>query len=306
MRPLEYRVVASPESVEARVAESRRPILVTGSHRSGSTWVGRKIATSARLGYIHEPFGLHHHPGVCAMRVPYWFFYVTDQNARDVQPYLEKTLRFSYSPLAEIRAARKPRHLARLAEDGGHFLKYRLRRARPLMKDPIALFSSEWLASTFDMQVILLVRHPAAFAASLRRLGYRHPFSHFLQQPTLMRDHLAPFEGDIEAMQDPHDVLDEAALLWRLITFMTVKMRDAHPDWAFFRYEDLVRDPSGRFGEMFDMMGLSFTPQIGERIASTTNPNLKGWKDQLAPDEIALLRSRVAELASPLYTDADW
>jgi hypothetical protein len=289
------------------VSESRRPILVTGSHRSGSTWVGQRIATSPEVGYIHEPFGLNHHPGVCAMRVPYWFLYVTEDNAADFRPYLQKTLRFSYSPLAELRAARKPRHLARLASDGGHFLKYRMRHGRPLMKDPIALFSSDWLASEFDMRVILLVRHPAAFAASLRRLGYRHPFSHFVEQPRLMRDHLGSFEGEIRAMdEEPHGVLEEAALLWRLITFMTLKLRDAHPDWAFYRYEDLVRDPATRFSEMFDAVGLPFTTEVRDGIARTTNPHLTPWKDQLAPKEVAQLRSRVAELASLLYADTDW
>ncbi len=76
------------------------------------------------------------------------------------------------------------------------------------MKDPLALFSSEWLASEFDMDVVLLVRHPAAFAASVRRQGYHHPFSHFLLQPALM-DRLRPFEAEIEAMEtSSHDVLD--------------------------------------------------------------------------------------------------
>ena len=32
-----------------------KPILVTGSHRSGSTWVGKMLATSPSVNYIHEP-----------------------------------------------------------------------------------------------------------------------------------------------------------------------------------------------------------------------------------------------------------
>jgi hypothetical protein len=93
------------------------------------------------------------------MRVPYWFTYVTEENASAFRPAIDKTLRFSYSPLAELRAARRPRHLARLVMDGGHFLKYRLLRCRPLLKDPLALFSAGWLASEYDMDVVLLVRH---------------------------------------------------------------------------------------------------------------------------------------------------
>ena len=32
------------------------PILVTGSHRSGTTWAGQMLATAPGIGYIHEPF----------------------------------------------------------------------------------------------------------------------------------------------------------------------------------------------------------------------------------------------------------
>ena len=37
-------------------------ILVTGSHRSGSTWVGRMVASASNVGYIHEPIILIRHP----------------------------------------------------------------------------------------------------------------------------------------------------------------------------------------------------------------------------------------------------
>ena len=38
------------------MALGRRPILVTGSHRSGTTWVGKTIALSPSVTYIGEPF----------------------------------------------------------------------------------------------------------------------------------------------------------------------------------------------------------------------------------------------------------
>ena len=49
-----------------------RPILVTGSHRSGSTWVGNMIALSPEIQYIPETFKpnglLRHH-----RLLDYWF-----------------------------------------------------------------------------------------------------------------------------------------------------------------------------------------------------------------------------------------
>ena len=285
----------------------RRPILVTGSHRSGSSWVGKMIATSPRIGYIHEPFNVDHHPGVCPMVVPFWFLYLTEDNAREFAPHLDRTLRFSYSPLAELIAVRRPRHLGRLLFDGADFAKYRFQRRRPLIKDPLALFSAEWLASNYDMKVVLLVRHPAAFASSVRRQEYRHPFSHFLQQPRLMHDHLESFESDIQAMHDhTPDSIEESALLWRITTHMTLKLKDSHPDWLFYRYEDLASDPAESFERIFNMLHLEFNSEIRDRIVRSTHPNISGWRRHLSRREIDVLRSEVDELAGLLYTDADW
>lgn len=50
---------------------------------------------------------------------------------------------------------------------------------RLLIKDPLAYFSSKWFAKSYDMDVLILIRHPAAFAASLKQQGWYFPFSHF-------------------------------------------------------------------------------------------------------------------------------
>ena len=47
---------------------------------------------------------------------------------------------------------------------------------RPLLKDPIAIMSCEWLAETFNMDVIVVIRHPAAFVASLKVAGWEFAF----------------------------------------------------------------------------------------------------------------------------------
>ena len=210
------------------MAESRRPILVTGSHRSGSTWVGRKNRDIGAIG-VH-PRAIRAAPssrGLCHARSV--LVLLCDGSERSRRPAVpgEDPSLFVQPPGG---APCCPRTATSCALGRGWW---------PLPELPPSASAAAHEGS--DRPVLVRVArvdirhagdpagpHPAAFAASLRRLGDRHPFSHFLQQPTLMRDHLAPFERDIEAMQDPHDVLDEAALLWRLLTFMTVKMRDAH------------------------------------------------------------------------------
>ena len=61
-----------------------KPILVTGSHRCGSTWIGKVIATSPSVDYIHEPFNGMCRPGKCSVKFPHTFTYITDNNESDL------------------------------------------------------------------------------------------------------------------------------------------------------------------------------------------------------------------------------
>ena len=95
--------------------------------------------------------------------------------------------------------------------------QFRRFKRRPLMKDPCALFSAEWLARRFDMQVVIMIRHPAAFVSEMQALQVPFPFSHLLKQPLLMEAHLLPFEGAIQDYAShTHSIMDQALLAWKL------------------------------------------------------------------------------------------
>jgi hypothetical protein len=49
-----------------------RPILVTGAHRSGTTWVGTSLGKSRHVCYMHEPFNFCG-PGIYRLPVSYHF-----------------------------------------------------------------------------------------------------------------------------------------------------------------------------------------------------------------------------------------
>jgi LPS sulfotransferase NodH len=49
------------------------PILVTGTHRSGTTWVGKMLAADSSTAYISEPLNVLHRPGVYRAKVKHWY-----------------------------------------------------------------------------------------------------------------------------------------------------------------------------------------------------------------------------------------
>ena len=259
--------------VSYRLMPGARPILVTGSHRSGTGWVGRMIAStpSPPVAYLWEPFSLLHRPGVCDAVFPYWFQYICEENAAGFESSIGDMLSHRYKTLAELRAVRTPKDVGRLVRDRSRFIQAERSHARPLLKDPIAVFSAEWLCDTFDMDVIVLIRHPAAFSYSIKRYDWTHPFDHFVKQPLLMRDLLTPYEEELQAAaESAPPILDQAILLWNVIHSAIQRFRERRPRWLFVRLEDLANDPLGGFREIYERLGLAFDDRVAANIEATS------------------------------------
>lgn len=303
------------------------PILVTGAHRSGTSWVGSMLAAASipRVAYLEEPFNLERPIGMCPDRLPYWFAYVTPASAPQMRRSVGAMIDHRYATGRELMTVRTPRGLARLGRDRFRVHRAHRRQARPLIKDPIAVFSAEWLADSFDMDVVVCVRHPAGFAGSLVRLGWRHPFDHFLRQPELMHDLLAPFADEIRwyaAHEQP--VLAQAALLWKLIYSTVDGYRARRPAWSFVRLEDLAADPVGGFIGLYRRTGLVFDENAYDAIrrsSAASNPTrtagssqirrnspaaADAWRSTLAPRQVAQVRRIVGDVAERFYPEQDW
>lgn len=176
------------------------------------------------------------------------------------------------------------------------------------------------------MNVILMIRHPAAFTSSVRRLNWEHDFNGFLQQPLLMRDHLSSFAGEIEKFaKHKQDSLDRAILLWRMIYHMILKYQQVHKDWIFLRHEDVSADPIQHFMYLFKRLDLEFTDKVKKTIEDYTNDSnpieaykrdlvtkraskadITSWKKKLTPAEITHIRNNVEDISSSFYSDSDW
>jgi hypothetical protein len=196
----------------------------------------------------------------------------------------------------------------------------------PLIKDPVALMSADWLARRFGLNVIVMIRHPAAFVKSMkdRHWGF-YPSRWALPQPLLMRDFLAPFEKMIELEQEQHDIIDQTALLWKILNYVALEYKKKNTGWIFLRHEDIALNPIAGFRNLYDKLGLVFSDDIQQAIydsSKDTNPaegtgnvqfvqrnsraTVSNWKRTLTASEIRRIRRQVEEVSSHFYLDSDW
>jgi hypothetical protein len=301
------------------------PILVTGTHRSGTTWVGKMLAADAWTAYISEPLNVLHRPGVFRPKVKHWYQYICEENEDEFLPAFHELLEFDYHLWDEILSLRSRKDFLRMGRDFLIFYNGLMRGQRALLKDPFAVFSTPWFAKRLDCRVVITVRHPAAFASSLKRLNWTFDFQDLLDQPLLMRDHLDDCREEMKAAR-PDDVIGQASLLWKLIYRSVHATRESNPDFMIVRHEDLSRDPIPGYSALYAALGLAFTPRVEKTIlnsSSSENPrelsrkkvhaikldsraNVDNCKKRLAADEIARVRKMTEEVSRLYYSDAEW
>ena len=301
------------------------PILVTGTHRSGTTWVGKMLAADPMTAYISEPLNVLHRPGVFHTKVKHWYQYICEDNESEYLTAFQELLEFDYHLWDEIRSLRSQRDFLRMGRDFLIFYNGLMRGQRALLKDPFAVFSTPWFAKRLNCKVVITVRHPAAFASSLKRLNWPFDFQDLLDQPLLMRDHLGTYREEMQSINSD-DVIGQSALLWKLIYRSVHEACEQNPEFIIVRHEDLSRDPVPGYRVLFTSLGLEFTPRVEKTIlnsSSSENPrelshkkihgvkldsraNLDNWKKRLTAEEIERVRKMTEDVSTLYYSNAEW
>lgn len=283
------------------------------------------LAAGPKVAYISEPLNALHYPGILRARTPNWYTYICRENESDFLESFRDLCAYRFHVGAGITTARSVKDVLRTGRDFGILLDARLFQRRPLFKDPFAIFSVLWFAERLNCQIIVTVRHPAAFAGSLKRLNWAFDFDDLLRQPLLMRDYLERYRSRMEAARSD-DIVGQACLLWVMIYGVIHSAADGNPALRVVRHEDLSRDPSLRFHKLYDELGLSFSSGVEAAVlksSSAENPpelhsgrmhsvqidsraNLENWRRRLSTAEVARVREMTEDIARVYYPEVDW
>lgn len=284
------------------------------------------LCASREAGYVHEPFNPIRSPGWFPEPLPYWFMYLTEENAAPYERAVEDLLALRY-PLRSLARARSPRQLAQQAPELARSALYRVQRRRTLVKDPMALFSAEWLARRFGMDVVVMIRHPAAFVGSIKKLNWGFDYErNWLTQDLLMRDLLGRWAESFRGYRGEVDLVGEGIVMWNAMYDVVRGYRERHPDWHFVKYDTLADDPGAGFRDLYARLRLRWDERARrevERSASESNVKevpawrrrainrdsraaKRTWTQRLTPAEVDRVRGGVAGVAASFYADEEW
>lgn len=299
--------------------ENRKHILVTGTHRSGTTWVGRTLSQPPNVELVYEPFNLETTRYNFEYKFDYWFEHVpTSKKRREIEKVFDQ-----YIPNNFLQ------YPAKICRESGYslktpliFAKYLLlssNRPRFLLKDPIALLSAGWLYERYDLKVICMIRNPLAFTGSLKKQSWDFDFRNFLQQEELLNTRLSPYKEEMQRVYEKGDFIDRVSLLWNVLNFVILDYQKRYPEWFFMKHGKLARKPVKNFRRMFDYLDLEFTDEIENYIREFTsgkNPmeaksnkyqprdaeqTIEAWRNRLTEEEIERVKEATSKIYHELY-----
>ncbi len=260
--------------------------------------------------------------------IPKWYQYVCEQNEGAYVGFIDAVVNNRYGFLGGLQRARTPRKYAQACKYAVRSMSRRVfRRDSPLLLiEPLGLLSAEWFFHRYGMKMLVLIRHPASFVSSIKRLGWNFKFADLRDQPLLMQRYLSRFENDLNQRPADEDIVGQGILAWRILYSVVSQYSATHADWDFVRQEDLALDPLVQFEALYRRLGLSYTRRAEHVIRRATDPSnpvdvpisehhqiardsrqtATIWRRRLVQDEIDRIRAAVEDVSHEWYADEDW
>ncbi len=309
------------------------PILLLGMPRSGTTWLGKILDSDPETLYRHEPDS-YGRMNFLPLAPP-----VAEAPARAAE------VRAFFEGMADVRdtkiAASSPvfakRYLNpaqmgwnRLAMGGAKALTRFTGELRtplwlPRGEDPgyrLVIKSIESVARAGllaralpEARIVILLRHPFGFVASMLRGKRRHLFA----DSASVGEDLGLLRRLWESTGRPDSTSPEAletatpaqrlAWQWVLANDKALADTEDHPNVTVVRYEDVCTDPHGTTERLFDFCDLRCTAQTRRFIERSTGAHrnryysvykdpqraANAWREELDADTLAALRPILAE-----------
>jgi hypothetical protein len=229
-------------------AALRRPILVAGLARSGTTWVATVLSRTPRVRYLHEPFNATNVAGAASLSYRY-----LPGDAADAEFD-------AHCPKAFSGRVEGPYLLGNRVWPRNKLSRW---PGRTLVKDVDVCLALERVQVLRAPRIVIVVRHPCAVAASWSRLGF--PVDGILDriraQPRLMQERLGAFE---HLFAERRGFWQGMGLLWGVCHRIMVEQLRRNPDWKLVRHEDFCLAPEERFRELYHALGLRWTSATDE------------------------------------------
>ena len=276
--------------------DMRRSILVTGTARSGTTWLGDLIASQVPSRILFEPFN----PDLVSAYSRFHYFQYMRPGTENPEFYAFAQKIFT----GEIRNRWIDRQNERIIS------KVRL------VKEIRVNLALKWLHDNFpEVPIIFIIRHPCAVVLSRMELGWAtdRDIEPFLSQLQLVEDYLSSY---LDLIRSARNIEEKHAVIWSVNNLVPLKQFSSD-ELNVVYYENLCTQPEAELPGIFKTIGYEYsgpivdtidrpsqTTRAGSAVVSGTD-KIGSWKQKLSCSQIDdILRIVHAFGLSHLYGDS--
>lgn len=312
---------------------------VTGTGRSGSTWLGAILNAHPEVAYRFEPFSrLRWHPSI---REVVDIINAEDFSDESVGQVYERLLRSHpltdkppFFPKSHSHYRGKvftwplSRRISALQNAYGRW--YSPRQENPLLifKEVTETILMERLRERTNIRMIYLVRHPCSFVASMRE-GQRlnvMPSKRLNFLEGILVSHHPELAEEVVPQLDRISLAGKLALLWRCDVERGIRGARQAQHSHIMIYENLCREPMRRAEETLAFFGLDMDPRVTRFVEESSGEvrssrwkhgelgisnyfsvfrspleMIEKWKTQLSDEEIRDVRRFVEDSEAYQY-----
>ncbi|PKN13216.1 MAG: hypothetical protein CVU69_02630 [Deltaproteobacteria bacterium HGW-Deltaproteobacteria-4] len=258
-------------------AISEHPIIVAGSGRSGTTWLGNVIAGDDHR-IIFEPFDYRRTPEFSGLTLRPYFR--PNEKYPQWGSTIEKILR------GEVSSDWVDQDLPRL------------NTSAPLrglvIKEIRANGMLGWLQNNYSCKIVFLLRHPCAVVASRMSLGWDAGIDEVVTQGEFIEDYLTEYAEVIAGADTP---AKRHAVMWCIENLVPLRQLPGTGCCTLY-YEDLAAKTQSEVVRVLDFLELPLTEsrKAAMQELSRTSRNgvirsagslLGGWREQLSAEDLS-------------------
>ena len=306
-----------------------KPIVLVGSERSGTSWIGDVLSSSPKIHLVYEPFNPYMQDMLFGrdwtwpnFTMPYL---PEDFDGRRYVAPVRRLLRNS-APVSYFgrpfigSVLGRRRTLRDWARPLAERLRAKGRRTRVLVKDPWATHLVPWLVTHFDVHIVHVVRHPCGVAAAQKRLNWQFDLSRVSTSPGqreifTQRCRGRPGRSRTSARRQ-HSIHDRE---WIACTWPLLEYARNYSEVTAVSYERLALDPVSEFPELCEVLDIDYPGAVEHRVIETSTGKMidpksstthilvrdsrrtaLSWQDRLTDEEIDRVLTATAHVRKEL------
>ncbi|WP_297090425.1 sulfotransferase [Thermococcus sp.] len=262
-------------------------IVISGTRRSGSTWLMELLESIPEYKSIFEPFHPSWYPEFRKLGIPYDPYVPTQEDYPKLRAYLGKVF------TGRVGAQFPHRQYLRL----GTIIR-RFKASKLVVKFVRANTMLPWIANTFNLRATyFIIRHPCATIASQLATGFfsKITVDQLLNEVNKVPE-LAENEELVTRLRGINSQIERLAAIWAFENYIPLASKKPYP-WYTVIYERLVVNPEEELGAIFGYIGEEVPEEAVKRIKTPSKVTRKTYgKDYIGtPRQLIKWREKLSE-----------